>query len=562
MVALAGAAVQAATITDVCTADYVVASLPANGSILGLTIDPSSVTAAPILNYSTGISFIDICDVNFAYSHDGRDDQVLLNYWMPAPADFHNRYSSTGGEGWNITSLNSSLPGGVEYGAVTGTTDGGFGGFNVTSNEAWLLANGNVNWETIYMFGYQGIYELGVLGKQLTRNFYNMSDETRLYSYYQGCSEGGREGWSQAQRYGDELDGVLVGAPGMRFSFQQIQHLWSPFAEYELGYYPPYCELEQIVNLTQAGCDGLDGKVDGVVARTDLCKLHFNLSTTIGQPYSCAAAAEIPNFMPALPAQNGTITAEGVAVAEKILNGARDDQGRRIYMSYQPTAPFQDAVTAYNETTGEYGPFLVLQSAQWVELGLNLLLNDSALANFDGVTGNTFRNWIATGWQRYQDSLETTWPDLTPFQESGAKVLHYHGESDPQVPPASSVRYYESVRSIMHPSKSYNDSVDALNDFYRFFLIPGAAHCGANPLQPNAPYPQMLFPTLIDWVENGIEPHTLNGTVTSTGEQQQICPWPLRPFWINNGSTLDCQYDQKSLDTWKYDLDAFRMPIF
>ncbi|RAQ45431.1 hypothetical protein AFGD_005779 [Aspergillus flavus] len=302
-----------------------------------------------------------------------------------------------------------------------------------------------------------------------------MSD-TKLWSYYDGCSEGAVK-------------------DGARFKLGLIStHLWSQFVEYQLNYYPPYCELEKIVNFTTEACDPLDGRVDGVVSRTHLCKLHFNLNSTIG----CG----------------------------EILNGAHDNMGRRIYMSYQPTAQFQDAVTSYNETTGEYGPF-------------------------EGVTRDTFRDWIATGFQRYYDSLETTWPDLSVWQKS-----------DPQVPTAGSVRYYESARSIMYPHLSYNQSVAKLNNWYRLFLVPGGAHCGANTLQPNAPWPETTLATLIDWVENGIEPKTLNGTIQSTGEQQQICGWPLRPYFKNNATNPECVYDQKSLDTWKYNLNAFKMPIF
>ncbi|PYH80090.1 tannase and feruloyl esterase [Aspergillus uvarum CBS 121591] len=462
---------------------------------------------------------------------------------MPAPVDFKNRYVSTGGEGWNITEKNSSLPSGINMGAVAGTTDGGFGGFDVSSWEFWLKGDGEVNWDTVYMFGYKAIDELSQIGKAFTKSFYNMSD-TKLWAYFDGCSEGGREGWSQVQ-IGANLDGAVIGAPGMHFSFQQIQHLWSQFVEYQLNYYPPYCELEKIVNLTTEACDHLDGRVDGVVARTDMCKLHFDLNSTVGEAYSCDSSAVITNFMPYIPSQNGTVTAEGVAVAREILNGAHDNLGRRIYVSYQPTASFQDA-----------------QSAQWVEIGLNLLTNVSALSSFEGVTRDTFRDWIATGFQRYYDSLETTWPDLSVWHNAGGKVLHYHGESDPQVPTAGSVRYYESVRSVMYPDLSYNQSVAALNDWYRLFLIPGGAHCGANSLQPNAPWPESTLATLIDWVEKGIEPKTLNGTVQSTGAQQQICGWPLRPYWINNGTKLQCAYDQRSLDTWKYDLNAFKMPTF
>jgi tannase len=70
---------------------------------------------------------------------------------------------------------------------------------------------------------------------------------------------------------------------------------------------------------------------------------------------------------------------------------------------------------------------------------------------------------MVEGWQRYEDVLQTTWPNLTPFQAAGGKVIHYHGESDNSIPTASSVRYHQSVRQIMYPSLSYNESNAELN---------------------------------------------------------------------------------------------------
>jgi tannase len=136
-----------------------------------------------------------------------------------------------------------------------------------------------------------------------------------------------------------------------------VQHLYSNVVEQTLGYYPPPCELDKITSETIAFCDPLDGKTDGVVSRSDLCKLKFNLNSTIGKPYSCAASSgmgpfmgppktkrQFPNFSP-LPAQNGTVTVKGVAVAAEITNGLRDSKGRRVYLSYQPATGFADAAT-------------------------------------------------------------------------------------------------------------------------------------------------------------------------------------------------------------------------
>ena len=75
--------------------------------------------------------------------------------------------------------------------------------------------------------------------------------------------------------------------------------------------------------------------------------------------------------------------------------------------------------------------------------------------------------------------------------------------------------------------------------------------------------------TMIDWVENGVEPTTLNATVTTgstyAGESQPLCPWPSRPYWSSNGgngTSLSCEYSQESIDSWTYTLDAFKLPVY
>lgn len=149
------------------------------------------------------------------------------------------------------------------------------------------------------------------------------------------------------------------------------------------------------------------------------------------------------------------------------------------------------------------------------------------------------------GMQEYQSTLQTNWPDLTPFQQAGGKVIHYHGESDNSIPTASSVRYWESVLSIMYPDLSYLDGADALNDWYRLFLVSGAAHCSPDPNQPNGAFPQTNLQVLINWAEKGVTPTTLNATVlqgSNEGKNEQICAWPLRPLCAKDG-TMSCVYD-------------------
>ncbi|KAJ4389038.1 hypothetical protein N0V93_006500 [Gnomoniopsis smithogilvyi] len=559
----------AASLADVCTTSYVAAHLPASGYYddYALSVDESSVTANPVYNYSVGAVYsaffpaatFDYCNVTFTYSHEGRDDSVLLTLWLPAPDKFQNRWLSTGGGGYAINSQLQSLPGGVQYGAVAGQTDGGFGTYQTNAISTFLVQNGTIDWQNVYMFGYQAIRELSLLGREFTKNFFQ-TNGTKVYTYYQGCSEGGREGWSQGQRFADAYDGATIGAPAFRFAFQQVQHLYSNVVEQTMGYYPPPCELEAIMNATITACDPLDGKVDGVVSRTDLCTESYNITSTLGLPYSCAAAS---GFGGSTPAQNGSVSAQGIAVAQKILDGLHDSEGKRVYFSYTPSSTWTDAATAYNEATGEWELDITSLGGSFVEVLLDLVQGDN-LPTLSNVTYDTLRDWIYKGWNRYQDSLMTNWPDLSPIQNAGTKIIHFHGESDYSIPTASSVYYWNSVRTILNPGATYNESVEAIDDFYRLFLVPGGSHCAPNAYEPNGPWPQTNLPILIDWVENGIAPETLNGTVlqgANIGQNQQICRYPLRPIWTNN-STMECVYDQESIDSWDYDLDAFKLPVY
>ncbi|KKY20117.1 putative tannase subunit [Phaeomoniella chlamydospora] len=550
---------------------YAQAHLPSDDIYPGITIDASSVSASPVTNYSVSGQYFypddtfGYCNVNVSYSHDGLEDTVALT-WLPTPDKFQNRWLSTGGGGYAINSGSSSVPGGIVYGAAAGYTDGGFGMFQDDAIEVFLIENGTINWHNIYMFGYQAHHELSAIGKAFTKNFFNMSD-AKLYVYYQGCSEGGREGWSQIQRFGDEWDGAVVAAPAFRFSFQQVQHLYSNVVEQSLNYKPPPCELTKIVNETIKACDSLDGETDGVVSRTDLCKLNFDIASLIGTPYYCAAAAATSGQggSAATPVQNGTIAAQGEAVAKEILKGIRDSEGEQVYFSYTISSTFSDATTVWNSTSNQWEISITSLGGSFVEVLLDLK-NGSNIDSLSGVTYDTLCDWIWEGWNRYADSLQTNWPDLTPFNKAGGKIIHFHGESDFSIPSTSSVYYHESVRKIMYPDLSFNDSTAALSDWYRLFLVPGAGHCAPSSTQPNGPWPQTSLQNLIDWVENDIVPTTLNATVLqgdNIGQNQQLCAWPLRPLWTGpNGTSMECIYDQTSIDSWKYNLTAFKMPVY
>ena len=568
----AAAAAQAASLSDICSDTYAKSALPDDDFLQGITIDASSVQTSLVSNASFESEWYpsataDYCNLTLTYSHDGIvDDVVHVSYWLPAPDDFQNRYVSTGGGGLAINSGSQYIPTGLIVGAVSGITDGGFGSFDAQVDDVFLLANGTINWQAVYMFGYQAHHELAVLGKELARKLYNVPDDGKVYSYYQGCSEGGREGWSQVQRFADQFDGAAIGAPAFRYGQQQVNHLFGNVVEQTLHYYPPSCELDKILNLTIAACDVLDGREDGIVSRSDLCMLHFDLNSTVGEVYSCEASSSegpggglsVRQFpQESTPAQEGTITEEGVAVVKTFLDGLHDSEGRRVYLNYRPGSSFSDATTSYDEETDTWGLSISSLGGEWVARFLQLRDVDT-LETLDNVTYDTLKEWMVYGMNKYADSLQTTNPDLSDFRTAGGKVIHVHGESDDSIPAGSSVHYYDSVRSVMFPDVGYNESVSALDEFYRLYLVPGGAHCGSNSNQPGGGWPQTTLQTVIEWVENGAAPETLDGT----DEIDTICRWPLRPLWSGNGTSFSCVYDQESIDTWTYEFDAYKVPLY
>ncbi|BGO98726.1 putative Tannase [Rhodotorula toruloides ATCC 204091] len=584
------ASATATSLADICTVDKVNAALPANGTIPGIDLLPSYTTASvvyPSNSTSSSSSMgmggpgasaaitVEYCAVTLAYTHDGKD-LVNLKYAFPTPSDFKKRFYVAGGGGYQ---LNAVSTGGLTYGAASGATDGGYDAFNYSFLDKVLLANGTLNWDGINMFGWQALGEMTQVGQHVAKNIYGLEEQSKLYTYFEGCSDGGREGMSQVQRWGELYDGVVAGAPAFRFAQQQVLHVFPPEVEKTLGYYPPPCALAKIVNATIEACDPLDGRTDGVISRTDLCMLNYNLSSTIGMSYYCAAESASSGFPGArmrkrqqgLPsggsstgtsvAQNGTVNANDVAVAQAIYDGLFNSKGERAYLSWQIGSSLSDAETTYNSTTGEYQLDIQATGGEYITRFIQLV-NSTNLANLDGVSYDTLVDWMSTGLARYNTTLQTTYTDLSAFRNHGGKLLHYHGESDPSVPAASSVHYWQAIHSLYSGGRTDEKSLNELAEWYQLYLVPGAAHCSTNTLQPG-PYPQNNMNTIIDWVEKGVQPTALNATVSSgtyANETQWLCQWPSRPLW-KNSSHFDCVTDEESMQTWTYSFPAFDVTV-
>lgn len=153
MAALAATTANAASLSDLCTVSNVQSALPANGTLLGIELLPSTVTAGAVYNAtaggmmgaSTSSATFNYCNVTVTYTHPGKDDKVVVWYGFPSPTDFKNRFYVGGGGGYSLSG--SSVTGGLSYGAVTGTTDAGYDGYSNSYDEVVLLGNGSINWD-------------------------------------------------------------------------------------------------------------------------------------------------------------------------------------------------------------------------------------------------------------------------------------------------------------------------------------------------------------------------------------------------------------------------------
>ncbi|KAF2717627.1 putative tannase [Polychaeton citri CBS 116435] len=547
LVSAAVTAVSALSLADACTESHVWNSLsPIDG------IEYCSATASPVhgLSVDTNENFPaasnrDVCNVTVTYTHTGKGDNITVWYYLPSPAQYKNRFLASGGGGFAINSGIWGLRAGLAYGAVSGCTDGGFGSFGGDLTDVILKGNGSVNYDALYSFGYLSIHEMTLIGQRLSKNFYK--SPSKLYSYFQGCSEGGREGWSQLQRYGDQFDGASLGAPAFRQAYQQPQHNWPQIFEVMNGYVPSVCELLQISNDVIDACDVLDGKRDGVVSRSDLCRLQHNATSSIGNHFSCDAGWDGP-------AIHGNVSAEAVAVYQTMIDGPVDSKGRHLYVGYQPGSDLSwNGGGTYDAESDNYLPEPAGFGVQWVNLFLKEIESESL--SLRGSTGDTLRTWILEGLQKYSGVLETTWTDLEDLRDAGGKVIHWHGEADNSIPTDSSALYFEQVRKTMYGDLPYIESLAKLNEFYRFYIIRGAQHCA--PRDENAPFPNTVLGSVIDWVEHDIVPRRLNATFLSgdrQGETEGLCSFPTRPMWSANSSTTAAPQcimpGQDAYDSW------------
>ena len=413
------------------------------------------------------------------------------HFAVKLPSNWNNRFEMVGNGGWAGVISVAAMDTAVRAGYATTSTDTGHDAMKEPGATFAYPGPSNPNAaRKVIDHGYLAVHETALLAKKMIRAYYS-GDPT--YSYWVGCSTGGRQGLMEAQRYPEDFDGYVVGAPVLYLSGLQSKAIWT----YQLaGEGPGKLSTRQLDLVTKAfykKCDAGDGVEDGLVENPPAC--DFDPARDLEK----CQGAEGP----------ACFTGAQISALKNIYEGPRDVQGRQLFPGMPPG--------------GDGAP----------ENGFRLADTFMKFMAFDPAPGP---NWdyhsfhIETDMARLRSvgmRIDATIPDLTAVKMRGGKIVHYHGWADPGVTPKMSINYYEAAEKTMGPAET--------RDFYRLFLVPGMFHCGGGPGCGNVDW----LSAAVNWVEKGVAPSMLVGAHNEGGKTTRtrpICAYPNVAHYKGSGS--------------------------
>ncbi|KAH6847539.1 Tannase/feruloyl esterase [Chaetomium sp. MPI-CAGE-AT-0009] len=501
------------------------ACVPATFSGLGLFgAEVLSIEAVLVTNYtasshdllrgtqpSTEINNATFCNVTVSYTHPGQEDNISVESWLPIEnPTWNDRLQASGGAGWSAgrqSPAYDAMVGSLADGYAATTTDAGVG--SSLDSATWaVISPGNINWYNLNNFVSVALNDQAIIGKEVVESFYGKAP---AYSYFNGCSQGGRQGLMLAQRYPEAYDGIAAGAPALYLSRIGPSLYWPQEVMNMLKSYPYGCEMDAITAAAISECDGLDGVVDGIISDPDACLAIFNPSKLIGTP--------VPNCR-----QAGNRTVNIGTAATVIVNatwhGIITANGAWTWHGLGPGTDISNEGLAELETIGsaatncDSGVCVGRPNPLGVSIMKTFLGREDPNLDISKLSYSQFDDMIHYGRQIY-GFFDTQDPDLSRFRNTGGKLVTWQGLWDPLIPAGATRQYYGEVTALLPDTP----------DFYRHYELPGLGHCfGRASGQPTS-----LFDQLRAWVENGTAPeHTpvdvkvLDGSV----HHRIVCPYP------------------------------------
>ena len=370
-------------------------------------------------------------------------------------------------------------------------------------NGAWAANNPQAQID----FAYRAQHVTAQVAKALLQRFYGKAP---AYSYFDGCSDGGREAMMEAQRYPTDFNGIIGGALVQDGVTQNTYHHgWNALSNQDDSgnYILLASRLPLLHQLVLNDCDAIDGLADGLIDDPRQC--HFNPAAhvcTTADTSTCLTAAEAGA---AQRLHDGPVDANGVHYDHKISHEWGSELAWSLFVPNTAAGPSGSInfVTSWYRYMGQ--PNEVLPT--W------------------NVTKDTLPLTPAGFWNAQANAIMLTAdnPDLTAFHANGGKMIIWHGWSDQHVTPQGSLEYYHAVRDQM--GAGVEDS------FVKLYLFPGVYHCGGG----EGPDTADLLTNMMNWVEAGATPgmvvasQSTGSTVTRT---RPIYPFPTVARYNNDGS--------------------------
>ncbi len=415
------------------------------------------------------------------------DSEIRVEVWLPA-SGWNGRLEAVGNGGLAGSISESDMAGALWAGYAAAGTDTGHTGSPATGS--WALGHP----EKIVDFGWRAIHLMTVAAKSLIAAYYGTPAK---YSYWNGCSEGGGQALSEAQRFPDDYDGILAGAPANYFVHLQIGGNWiSQAIHKDSATMIEPAKLAAITAAVLAECDKLDGVKDGILEDPRQC--HFD-------PAALLCKGE---------ETNSCLTAPQIAGLKKVYDGAKNPRtGEQIFPGH-----------SRGSETG-WGTWIAGTLVPPANIQHAIMYNSLANLVFDGPKWDwrtfDFDKDVAYADEKVGSTINQINPDLNAFRKHGGKLLQYHGWNDPAISPLNSIDYFERVQSSMGDTSS----------FYRLFMIPGMEHCMGGPGASNFDHMQVI----VKWVEEGLAPDRI--VASGSGRTHPLCPYPEVAKYTGKGST-------------------------
>ncbi len=481
-----------------------------------------TLPAGPIGGGARPVQAPERCVVK-AVARPTSDSEITFEVWMPAPAAWNGRYQQAGNGGWAGTVPVASLALAVQRGyAAAGTDDGHAGG--ALTGASWAIGHP----EKFIDFGYRAVHETSVQSKAIVHAFYGRDIQ---HNYFVGCSDGGREALMEAQRFPEDFEGIIAGAPAYNWSHGVAGFVWDEQALLKdaASAIPP-AKLTAIQQASVAACDALDGLKDGLIEDPRAC--HFDPAVL-----TCKG-----------PDGPDCLTGPQVAALKQIYAGPKNPRtGKQIYPGFSPGT--EAVAGSWNWVIGavpDRTPQFMFGNTYFGQAVFEDPTWDFRKLNFDSD--------IEYSDQKGGVVLNATNPDLRSFRAHGGKLIQYHGWGDVALAPVGSIEYYEKVLAFLgkYPDPR-NTHAETVPDFYRLFMVPGMAHC-AGGLGPNSfgnagPAPIMdadhdMISALERWVEKGVAPDKIIGTGPVAGDPSKkltrpLCPYPRVARYNGTGDPND-----------------------